>query len=145
MVTIRHATAADEDALFFLLVGMAAENSKHPIAVQKSLDRIREIISIGGVFVAEDGGEIVGSVGVSPQASWFSNATFLGDSWFFVRPDKRTSRVALMLKKAVFELAEKNKMDLVLAVYSIDNAERKGQFFARDMDLMGGVYVKEFD
>lgn len=142
-ISVRMATVHDEDAIFFMLLDMAKENSKHPVSVSKSIATIREVITVGGGAVAELDGEIIGSVGVSPQSPWYSNAIFLGDSWFYVRPEKRGSRAAIMLKNAVKEFADKVGLDLVLAVFSIVDAEQKSKFFARDMKHLGGAYVYE--
>jgi len=145
MITVRAATVLDEDAIFFMLLDMAKENSKHRVSVSKSIATIRECITIGGCAVAEDNGKIIGSVGVSPQSPWYSNDKFLGDSWFYVVPEKRGSRAAILLKRAVQEFANRIGMDLVLAVFSITDAERKSKFFARDMKFLGGAYVHEVD
>lgn len=138
---IRPALPIDEDEIFFLLVEMAAENSNHAVNVAKSILTIRDTIQQGGVFVAVLEGKIIGSAGVSPQSSWFSNAVFLGDSWFYVSPGSRGLRVAMLLKKKLIEYAERAKLDLVCAVFSTTDAERKGQFFARDMEFLGGAYT----
>lgn len=142
-MNVRMAVPQDEDDIFFLLLGMAKENSKHPVCAQKALSTIRDVISKGGAAVVVEDGEIIGSVGVGPKQTWFSNYIFLGDYWFYVTPDKRASRAAVMLKKTAFEFAEKVGLDLVFAVFSIENAERKSKFFARDMTFLGGAFVKE--
>ncbi len=142
-MNVRMAAPQDEDEIFFLLLGMAAENSRHPVCAQKALNTIREVVGKGGAAVAVEDGKIIGSVGVGPKRAWFSNYTFLGDYWFYVTPDRRTSRAAIMLKKTAFEFAEKVGLDLVFAVFSIEDAERKSKFFARDMTFLGGAFVKE--
>jgi len=139
------AAPPDEDAIFFLLLGMAEENTNHPVAVQKSLDKIREVIALGGAAVVEDEGEIIGSVGIGPKEAWFSTYRFLGDYWFYVRPDKRNSRAALLLKNTARDVARGVHLDLVFAVFSICDAERKSKFFARDMTYLGGSYVMEVE
>tara|TARA_Y100000310_G_scaffold125647_1_gene124394 strand:+ start:1255 stop:1698 length:444 start_codon:yes stop_codon:yes gene_type:complete len=139
------AVPADEDAIFFLLLGMAEENTKHPVTVQKSLDTIRQVIASGGAAVVEDDGEIIGSMGIGPKQAWFSNYTFLGDYWFYVRQDKRSLRAALLLKKTAQDVAKGVHLDLVFAVFSTTDAERKSKFFARDMTFLGGAYVMEVE
>ena len=142
-ITVRMATVQDEDAIFFMLLDMAKENSKHPVSVSKSIATIQEVTAIGGGAVAELDGEIIGSVGVSLQSPWYSNAQFLGDSWFYVKPENRRSRAAILLKKAAHEFADNVGLDLVLAVFSIHDADRKSKFFARGMKHLGGAYVYE--
>ena len=137
------ATVEDEDDIFFMLLDMAAENSHHKVSVGKSILAIRNIILVSGAFVAVEDDKIIGSVGVSPQSPWYSNDKFLGDSWFYVEPERRGGRTAILLKNAVQNLADKTGLDLVLAVFSIVDAERKSKFFARDMKFLGGAYVYE--
>ena len=142
-VKVRFAKPEDENAIFFLLLDMAAENSPHKVSAQKALDHIRHVISVGAVAIAEQGGEIIGTAGVSLRSPWFSDEQFLGDSWFFVRSDKRSSRAALLLKKTMFKFADDVGRDLVFAVFSTEDPERKSKFFARDMKPLGGAFVKE--
>lgn len=144
MVTVRIATPQDEDVILLLLLDMATENSKYPVSVQKTLNHIRHVIHTGCVAIAESGGEIIGSAGVHPQSPWHTNSTFLGDSWFYVKPTNRASRAAVMLKKTMFDFAQSVGMDLVLAVFSISDADRKTKFFAKDMKSVGGTFMKEF-
>ena len=140
---IRRAIPEDEDVIFFLLMGMAAENTKHPVNVQKTIGKIQEVLSNGYAAMAEIDGQVVGSLAVLQQEPWWSNARFLGDAWFYVRPEHRVSRAAVMLKKAAFDFADSVGMELVLAVFSIEDAERKSQFLAKGMTFLGGTYVKE--
>lgn len=142
-LTVRAANKEDVDRIFFLLVEMAKENSKHKISVGKALEHISGVVTCGGCAVVENGNEIVGSVGVSIQSNWFSNDKFLGDSWFYVSPEYRNSRAAILLKRFIFGLADTARMNLVLAVVSTTDGERKSKFFARDMECLGGTFVKE--
>ena len=142
-MNIRMATEADEDAIFTLLLGMAEENSKHPVAAEKALKTIIQVIGQGGVFVVEEDGKIIGSVGVGPRSGWFTDYVFLGDYWFYVIPERRNSRAAIMLKKAAFKYADSVKLDIVFAVFSIEDAERKSRFFAKGMTFLGSAFVRE--
>lgn len=142
-LTIRNARPEDEDRLFFMLLDMARENSKYPVAAQKALEHIRSIIATGGAALIEDDGELVGSAGVSLQSAWFSNKQFLGDSWFYVVPSHRSSRAAVMLKGALVEFADTLGLDLVLAVFSTNDPDRKTAFIGKGMKSMGGTFMRE--
>ncbi len=142
-MNVRTAVEADEDAIFMMLLGMAAENSKQPVAPGKALKTVCKVIKEGGAFVVELDGKIIGSVGVGPKSAWFTDYVFLGDYWFYVIPEWRNSRAAVMLKKAAFEYADKADQDIVFAVFSIEDAERKSRFFAKGMTFLGSAFVRE--
>lgn len=144
-LSVRAATKDDVDTLFFMLVEMAKENSKHRVTVGKALEHINSVVACGGCAVVEnEEREIVATAGISVQQSWFSDDKFLGDSWFYVRPDYRSTRAAFMLKKALFNFSDTAGLDLVLAVFSFVDGDRKSKFFAKSMKHLGGSYVKEF-
>lgn len=142
-MNVRPATEADEDEIFMLLLGMAAENSEHPVNPAKALKTIIQVIGDGGSAVVEEDGKIIGSYGVGPKSGWFTDYVFLGDYWFYVIAEWRNSRAAAMLKKAAFEYADKVDLDLVFAVFSIEDAERKSRFFAKGMTFLGSAFVRE--
>ena len=50
-MNVRTAVEADEDAIFMMLLGMASENSKQPVAPGKSLKTVCKVIKEGGAFV----------------------------------------------------------------------------------------------
>jgi|TARA_Y100000310_G_C20704273_1_gene833436 hypothetical protein len=143
---IRPATIEDTNEIFWLLMEMAEENTDREVSVAGTVDEIRRVTGLGGCIVAVNNNEkIVGSAGISPQSPWFTTDVFLGDSWFYVHPDHRISSAAAKMKKHLQQFAEHAGKDLVLAVHSTDNAERKNQFFARDMKLMGSSFVYEVE
>jgi len=138
---IRPATIEDTNEIFWLLMDMATENTDREVSVAGAVDEIRRVTGLGGCIVAVEDDKIVGSAGISPQSPWFTNDIFLGDSWFYVHPDYRISTAAAKMKKSLQSFAKHAGKDLVLAVHSTDNAERKNKFFARDMELMGSSFV----
>lgn len=141
---IRPATIQDEDAIFFLLLEMAEENSKEPISVEKALSHIRMVLTQGGCVVAVHGDKIVGSIGVCKHSAWFSKREHWGDSWYYVSKDYRKSRVAFKMKKAIETFAANTGHDLIFAIYSEVDAERKVKIFERDSGYkcLGGTYKK---
>ena len=142
---VRPAGVNDVNAIFWLLMEMAKENTNREVSVAGTIDEIRRIIGINGCIVVEKDGIIVGSAAISPQSPWFTDEVFWGDSWFYVLPDHRASRAAIIMKKYLQGFAKHIGKDLVLAVHSTDNAERKNKFFARDMKLMGSSFVYEVE
>jgi hypothetical protein len=138
---IRPATLEDTNDIFWLLMGMAKENTDREVSISGTVDEIRRITGLGGCIVAVKDDTIIGSAGISPQSPWFTEEVFLGDSWFYIHPDHRVSSAAAKMKKSLQTFARHAGKDLVLAVHSTDNAERKNKFFARDMELMGSTFV----
>ena len=138
---VRSANLSDVNAIFWLLMVMAKENTTREVSVAGTVDEIRRIIGINGCIVVEKDDIIVGSAAISPQSPWFTDEVFWGDSWFYVLPDFRASRAASIMKKSLQAFAKHIGKDLVLAVHSTDNAERKNKFFARDGELMGSSFV----
>jgi hypothetical protein len=138
---IRPATLEDTNDIFWLLMDMAKENTDREVSIAGTVDEIRRITGLGGCIVAVKDDTIIGSAGISPQSPWFTEDVFLGDSWFYIHPDHRVSSAAAKMKKSLQTFAKNAGKDLVLAVHSTDNAERKNKFFARDMALMGSTFV----
>ncbi len=140
---IRPALMTDVDELFFLLTLMQEENSDAPVDVAKAIAHIRGVVDLKGCFVAVKDQCLVGSVGVSPQAPWYSSRIFLGDSWFYVLPSERLSTAAARLKRRAFEFADQAGLDLVFAVVSTRDQDRKSRFFSRGMTPLGGAFIRK--
>ena len=64
---VRSANLSDVNAIFWLLMDMAKENTTREVSVAGTVDEIRRIIGINGCIVVEKDDIIVGSAAISPQ------------------------------------------------------------------------------
>lgn len=105
---------------------------------------IWEALSEGAVWVVRDGTGIVGSISLMPRVLWWTDTEFWGDGWFYVRPDRRTSKAAFTLLRAAETFARETEKPLSICVWHADEVERKDRFLRRlGYTALGGLYVKD--
>jgi N-acetylglutamate synthase-like GNAT family acetyltransferase len=136
---IREATQDDVPALMDLLRLMHDENGMAPIDVAKVLNHVLHVLRDGRVLVAEIDGRIVGSLGLELKSWWYSQASFIGDHWFFVSPNHRTSSAAIDLVNAARRLSKRAAVPLLLGVLTPADTERKNLFFRRKFPTLKPV------
>lgn len=72
------------------------------------------LIIRGGVVVAEEGGKIIGTVGLEQGVLPWCNVPYLNGVWFYVAPERRSGGTADHLMKAAKNIAAQNKLSLRL-------------------------------
>ena len=94
--------------------------------------------------------EIIGSLGLKECSHWWSDDSFLGDTWFFVRPEYRNVKDGLkpsnMLLEAGMKYAEEKNMPIIMGIYnigSIDKAEKL--FLNKGFHQIGGTYYNNLN
>lgn len=94
-------------------------------------------------WVAVDGEGIAGTISLSPRKLWWCDTEYWGDGWFYVRPEKRRSRAAVLLLKAAEAFARETGKPLAVNVWHSADLERKDAFFRRmGFAALGGFYIK---
>jgi|TARA_R110002110_G_scaffold156032_1_gene350827 GNAT superfamily N-acetyltransferase len=142
---LRRATPFDVSKVFNLLKQMHSETEIRvsPINTKKLLDTINSAIHDGVVLLAEIKGKVVGSIGGMLGSDWWSSEEYLGDYWFYVRPESRNSKIAIKLVKAFIKIGNEASVIVKLGhVYSGD-IERKDSFFKRlGLVKAGSLYTE---
>lgn len=144
-VTIRTANPADAVEILHLLTAMHGEApiGHAPIDTNRAFDFIHHVINSGVVFIAEQDGVPVGSLGCLPGMDWWSSDVLLKDAWNYVRPEHRASRAGYLLFKAFSDTALNMGLKRKSAVVNGQDIDRKDKFFARfGMVPAGSIYVE---
>ncbi len=95
------------------------------------------------IGVEDDSGELCGALLLHPMESgfWFSSAPFLQEIGFYVRPDKRASRAAVMLLDAAKAIADDIGLPLFSTPFSGVAVDRKDKLFERSGFVrLGSIY-----
>lgn len=139
-ITLRTATPRDCSPLYDVLIRYFEElKLVYPPPVEApTMAWGLSIIARGGVVVAVEDDEIIGSVGVEVgQFPWNPATTYLNGVWFYVVPERRAGGTANKLMEAAKNLARKNKMGLRLDNVWGMAPERQDRY--REMN--GFIYV----
>lgn len=145
-ITTRRADTFDAVTILQLLIAMHSEATikLSPIHESKSLARINEAISEGYVEVALQDGYIVGAIGGITYTDWWSIEPRAGDLFFYVAPECRASRAAVMLMKKFIEVSKITDLDIKVGTATGEDLERKDKFFKRLGFTRGGShYIME--
>jgi hypothetical protein len=114
-ITLRAATPRDVIALYVLLKGYFEElRLAYPAAEEApTIAWGLNVILRQGVIVAEEGGQIIGSVGMEVDSfPWAPLSKHLNALWFYVRPDRRVTDASDKLLRAAQAAAITNNMML---------------------------------
>lgn len=152
---VRHATPADADAVFDILVAAHADNgvfsldpervratihhlTEHPIDPNtgKALDPLGLI----AIIDAPKGG-IAGIVILTLSRYWFSDEWLLDELVNFVRPEHRKSRHAQALINFAKETADRFGVPLNMTVLSTKRTAAKLKLYGRQMRQVGGSFM----
>lgn len=140
---IRQATYEDVIPISFLLEEGIRRWHGVPKPDETLLLDVKTVIDQGVAFVAEKAGIIYGAIGLVKDHWFFSKKEFLGDKWFYVRPEARSSRCAFKLMDKAKEVAEALEIPLILAHIYGEDIERKNRFYERQgFRQLGCVYAK---
>lgn len=136
-VIVSRGTTADAPLLYDVLANeMWAEVGRGSICPGKAYDRIHHCLTEGYVFNAWDHGELAGTVGLFEASSWWSEDSYLADSWIFVREKWRRSTVIFKLLRAVKSLPG----PVYIGIGSAVDIERKARLFGRFGQMVGIQY-----
>lgn len=105
----------------------------------------RAVIAQGGAHVAEDDGKIVGLIAGFVVEHWFGRDKMASDFTFYVAPEARGGRAALMLVRAFEAWAiSQGVKDIVPGVSTELNVEGVAAFYNRlGYRTYGATFLKE--
>jgi GNAT superfamily N-acetyltransferase len=90
-----------------------------------------------------EAGELAGALALDDEPPRYSSARSLWDIGFYVRPEHRGSRAAVMLRDAAIAIAADMGLPLFMGVTSGTDLERKGKFFTRaGFQPIGAFFLK---
>jgi GNAT superfamily N-acetyltransferase len=138
---------------FKLLVGFLSEHfaKEHQMGslsagtynIDKAIYTIIKAIECG-VWVAEEDGKIIGSIGLAENSPWYSDAVYLGDAWLYVLPEFRRTGVGKDLIAVAKTFAAEKDKPLILGIYNIDDIQNKvGAYEKLGMKLVGATFMVE--
>lgn len=143
---IVRAGGAEISALYTMLKDMHrnTELDVSPIDDYKLLNQINNVVHKGVVLVSVKDNIITGSIAGITTTDWWSSQPHLSDMWFYVLPNHRKSRSAIMLIKAFIKLAKDAKLKVKLGhIYSGD-LNRKDKFYERlGLVKAGSTFVEK--
>lgn len=89
-----------------------------------------------------EAGELAGAIALDDEAPRYSSAPALWDIGFYVLPQHRRSRAAVLLRDAAKAIAADMRLPLFLGVTSGTDLERKAKFFTRaGFRPIGAMYL----
>jgi GNAT superfamily N-acetyltransferase len=147
---LRRLEATEADAVsvgMFLFETFAQEHSfagrkTEKVNGHRGYAHIWQHLERGAVWVVEDHDGIAGSIAVMKRKHWWSDGEYLADGWFYVRPEKRASRAALLLIRAAEQFAGGTMLKIELS--HSEDLNRKDAFFRKmGFARMGASYAKE--
>ena len=99
MITLRRAEISDGPNIVDLLALMHEEIGTFPLSSKKLVDHVYDLIQNGSVLMAFDGGNLVGSIGLTFGELWYSSTTVISDDWIYTHPNhpKRLSIFRAMI------------------------------------------------
>lgn len=93
-------------------------------------------------FGVEEGGKLVGSLGLHRTSPWYSDSEYLADGWFYVLPEYRKTGVGKMLIDAAKHHAEEAKVPLIIGVFTSEDAGTKAQVMQKlGLTMVGGLFA----
>lgn len=97
------------------------------------------------VWVAEDeNGEVIGSIGLHPTTTWYSDTPYLTDGWFYVLKEHRSSKIGTELLDVAKAFAKEKGMPLVVGLFNMDKIEVKVEMMKRKgFTQIGGLFLSE--
>lgn len=148
---VRLATRADEGEIFSLLMMMHAEMGFFNVNQTKVVEGIKVATEQRGgiIYVIEDRGRVVATLGMVFAQEWYSDDEFLAERWNFVHPDYRqgTDYARRLLEQAKwtherFKLGKDGRIIPVqVGINSFDRTEAKIRMYARHMPCVGAYFI----
>jgi len=145
---VRLATKADEAQIFSLLMVMHAEMGFFGVNESKVIAGIKIATERQGgiIYVIEDNGRIVATLGMVFATEWYSDDEFLAERWNFVHPDYRRTDYARKLLEQAKWTHERFKVlgrdiPVQVGINSFDRTEAKIRLYARHMPCVGAYFI----
>lgn len=92
---------------------------------------ILEIIEAHLAGVAEDDGEIIGTIGLAPYQQWHGDQVMLANRWLYTVPGHRSFAAWRSLVAFARSMAEEAGLALTLSFEDFTDADRKHRLFGR--------------
>jgi GNAT superfamily N-acetyltransferase len=102
------------------------------------------IMETGAIYVAEADGIVIGSIGIEVKTfPWTENAPLLNDTWFYVTPEYRRSRIASALLDKIRKHVHATKIPFFGGVnWGGDRVELKDRLIERHgFKYVGGNFT----
>ncbi len=145
---VRLATRADEGGIFSLLMMMHAEMGFFNVNQTKVVEGIKVATERRGgiIYVIEDRGRVVATLGMVFAQEWYSDDEFLTERWNFVHPDfRKTDCARKLLEQAKWTHERFRVLGSVIPVQvginSFDRTEAKIRMYARHMPCIGAYFI----
>lgn len=124
-------TEANFTGLTKILWGYHREVGVLPLDVGKATMQILWHFQNGKVFAARVDGEIVASLAIKPELTWYSSVPILTSSWFYIVPEHRNGNIQKMLLREAKRYA--GEIDQLLFI-SYENYRRaKGRGLVKEL------------
>jgi len=147
LIGVQKAGPGEQQAVMDLLTGKfwpehRLGTRQLAMAPQKIATNISNEMASGVVYIADDGNELVGTIGLHPFAPWWTDETILADGWFFIAPEHRRTNAARLLLRMAEEHARDDGRIATIGVFNSHDSDRKEQFFERlGWKRIGGWYM----
>lgn len=153
---VRLAMPEDEDAIFNLLAeGLFNENGAFSLSKEKSRNFIRQAVNHeGGIIgVIEEGGQIVGSIGMNLDSFWYSDDWYISEYWNYVKPQYRKS-IGTEFKRSDYAknlidfakwCAERMNLVLNIGILSTQRTEAKQRLYQRKLTVAGAFFFHNLE
>ena len=146
--SVRLATDKDARQLFGTMLAFHSEEwSDIPLNTELTFGAMQQVLKTGIPLIVEDGEKrLVGSAGLFPTHWWFSESYYLGDFWFYIRPEYRAGGdAARLLMEHCKQAADDAGMPLVMAIFSRRRTELKNEMYRRfGLEAIGSTFVYNF-
>lgn len=119
---------AEVRELMAFLVAMEEEAATLPVSVPKAAASIYQACAAGVAFAAraEEGGPIIGSLGMAEVSPWYSEATALVNIWLYVLPEHRGGPAFRELARPAIEIGRVEGKPVIITLEG-PNREARGQ------------------
>jgi len=144
-VQVHNATLLDISSMLDLLASMHQEAELEDVNWIKVAHIVTDCIAHGLVLIAvTDEGDLAGSIGGAVSTEWYADTPLLGDYWFYVRPEHRSTPAAFKLVKEWKEIANKGDLEIKMGHVLGEDIERKDKMFEKlGFEKLGSMYRKE--
>ena len=142
---VHKASLLDISTVLSLLAEMHQESELEDVNWNKVTHIVTDCISQGLVVVAvTDEGDVAGSIGGAVSSEWYSDLPLLGDYWFYVRTEFRTTPAAFKLIKVWKDIAKSGDLSIKMGHFLGEDIERKDKMFEKlGFEKLGSMYGKE--
>ena len=146
MITVRPATESDAQGIFMLCIQMHGETDfKHfTFDPEKAFTGLHRWIDKedAAMFVAVNGGEIIGMMAGNMLEMWFSHERCAAEQLLYVAPKSRGTRAAYLLAKSFFQWAHEKSNHIHAGVGTgLQNAA--GKLYEKfGLAHVGGNFIK---